>query len=63
MEKQRIEDLTGRIPLLLHPTLKGNGDTLESMEPDIWTDGVLTSVIMNVLSFVEKKYQTLHADK
>jgi hypothetical protein len=63
MEKQRIEDLTGRIPLLLHPILQHNGDTLKFMEPGIWKDGVLASVITNVLSFVEKTYLTLPADK
>ena len=63
MEKQRIEDLTGRIPLLLHSILKRNGATLKFMEPDIWEDEVLASVVMDVLSFVEKKYLSLPLDQ
>jgi len=50
-DKQRIEDLTGRIPLLLNPFLMHSGKPLESLEPLIWNDEVLASVGRDIFDF------------
>lgn len=53
--KKRVEDLTGRIPLLLVPFFGHAGKTLQSLEPDIWEDPVLDNVVNNVRDFASKK--------
>ena len=50
-EKQRIEDLTGCIPLLLEPFLGNKGKSLEFLEPGVWDDDVLASVVNTVFDF------------
>ena len=47
-DKQRIEDLTGCIPLLLKPFLRHPGGSLMSLEPDVWEDGELKAIWENV---------------
>jgi hypothetical protein len=56
-EKQRVEDLTGCIPLLLEPILRKKGKSLESLEPDVWDDDVLASVLKTVFDFGVGKSQ------
>ena len=58
-EKQRIEDMTGCIPLLLTPFLKrDNRDkSLESLEPGIWDEDVLASVVTTAFNFGVGKSQ------
>jgi hypothetical protein len=54
-DKQRVEDLTGCIPFLLEPFLGNPGKSLESLEPEIWDDDVLSSVVAAAFDFgVEK---------
>jgi hypothetical protein len=55
-DKQRIEDLvTGCIPLLLEPFLGKPGKSLESLEPDVWDNDILASVVTTAFDFgVEK---------
>ena len=50
-ERQRIEDLTGCIPLLLEPFLGNKGKSLEFLEPGVWDDDVLASVVNTVFDF------------
>ena len=58
-EKQRIEDLTGCIPLLLTPFLKRDkhDKSLESLEPGIWDEDVLASVVTTAFNFGVGKSQ------
>jgi hypothetical protein len=51
LDKQRIEDLTGCIPLLLEPFLRHPGQNLDSLEPQIWDEDVLGSVGRAVFNF------------
>ena len=44
-ERQRIEDLTGCIPLLLQPFFGKKDKSLESLEPGIWDVDVFASVV------------------
>jgi hypothetical protein len=50
-DKQRIEDLTGCIPLLLTPFISKAGKDLNQLEPAIWEDSLLASVRDDVLAF------------
>jgi len=50
-DKQRIEDLTGCIPLLLNPFLEHHDKPLKSLEPQIWNDDVLASVGRETIDF------------
>lgn len=50
-EKQRIEDLTGCIPLLLNPFLAHHDKPLKSLEPQIWNDDALASVGRETIDF------------
>jgi len=50
-DKQRVEDLTGCIPLLLEPFLGNPGKSLESLEPEIWDNDVLSSVVATAFDF------------
>ena len=54
-DKERIEDLTGCIPLLLEPFKQHGGKSLESLESDIWTDGDLGAVTLYTFQFAEHK--------
>ena len=58
-EKQRIEDLTGCIPLLLMPFLKVDkrDKSLESLEPGIWDEDILASVVTTAFNFGVGKSQ------
>ena len=56
-EKQRIENLTGCIPLLLTPFLGKRGKSLESLEPRIWDEEVLASVVTTAFNFGVGKSQ------
>src|ERR1700722_3268325 len=51
MEKYKIEDLTGCIPLLLRPFLGHHGKTLSSLEPKIWNHELLESVVHQATQF------------
>ena len=54
-DKQRVEDLTGCIPLLLEPFVRSKGKTLDDLEPQIWEDPVLLSVHKSTIDFGQKK--------
>jgi hypothetical protein len=54
-DKLHIEDLTGCIPLLLVPFLGHLGKTLESLEPQIWADEILASVVTSTIAFGRKQ--------
>ena len=54
-DRQRIEDLTGCIPLLLRPFVSNAGKALNKLEPAIWDDDLLASVRINVLEFARDK--------
>ena len=61
-ERQRIEDLTGCIPLLLQPFFGKKDKSLESLEPGIWDVDVLASVVKSAFDFgVEKSQDELFA--
>ncbi len=57
--KQRVEDLTGCIPLLLNPFVMHNEKTLESLEPQIWEHEVLRSVRNQTIDFAKAKKDQL----
>jgi len=59
-EKQRVEDLTGRIPLLLNPFVMHHERTLESLEPQIWMDEALESVRTEIINFASAKKSELN---
>jgi hypothetical protein len=50
-DKLRVEDLTGCIPLLLDPFLGHSGKSLEALEPEVWDEDVLTSVVETAYDF------------
>jgi len=58
-EKQRVEDLTGRIPLLLNPFVMYREKTLEFLEPQIWMDEALESVRRETIDFANTKNSEL----
>ena len=58
-EKQRVEDLTGRIPLLLNPFVMHPEKTLEFLEPKIWIDEALESVRRETIDFASAKKSEL----
>ncbi len=58
-EKQRVEDLTGRIPLLLNPFVMHREKTLEFLEPQIWMDEALESVRRETIDFASAKKSEL----
>ena len=69
-DKQRVEDLTGCIPLLLGPQpIRGAPlpntrilrvyQTLESLEPEIWKDPRLDSVLKGTIDFAKAKKSEL----
>ena len=57
LERQRIEDLTGCIPLLLAPFLGNRDKSLEFLEPRIWDEEVLASVATTAFDFGVRKSQ------
>ncbi len=58
-EKQRVEDLTGRIPLLLNPFVMYREKTLEFLEPQIWMDEALEFVRRETIDFANTKKSEL----
>ncbi len=52
-DKERVEDLTGCIPLLLTPFMRYSDKALESIEPHIWDDEVLASVGKETIDFAD----------
>ena len=54
-DKQRVEDLTGSIPLLLKPFVMHRTKTLASLEPQIWSDEALESVRRQTIGFANAK--------
>ncbi len=58
-EKQRVEDLTGCIPLLLNPFVMHREKTLEFLEPQIWMDEALESVRRETIDFASAKKSEL----
>lgn len=58
-DKQRVEDLTGCIPLLLHPFLMHSGKSFQSLEPLIWDDEALASVGRDIIDFARKQRSNL----
>ena len=52
-DKQRIEDLTGCIPLLLGPFVAHPGEPLEVLEPQIWDDAPLATVVHETMDFAQ----------
>jgi hypothetical protein len=57
LEKKRIEDLTGCIPLLLGPFLGHSGKSLADLEPEIWHAPPLWDVTTRTNTFAEAMYQ------
>ena len=58
-DKQRVEDLTGCIPLLLNPFVEHCHQTLESLEPEIWKHPRLASILMETIDFAKAKKSEL----
>jgi hypothetical protein len=57
LEKQKIEDLTGCIPLLLGPFLGHSGKSLADLEPEIWHDAQpLREVTLGTEAFAEDMF-------
>jgi hypothetical protein len=52
-DKDRVEDLTGRIPLLLRPLLESNAKTFSDQEPDFWTHRDLVAVKENIQKYAD----------
>lgn len=50
-DKDRVEDLTGRIPLLLQPLLGWKGQRFGSIEQQFWHHRELAVVKKNILDF------------
>jgi hypothetical protein len=55
MDKRRIEDLAGYIPLFLSPFLNQPKGPLRSLEPEIWKHNQLVYVQQEVQRFAEKQ--------
>ena len=53
-DKQQVEDLTGCIPLLLDAFVRRGGKTLDDLEPEVWEDDILASVVSNTKAFAFK---------
>ena len=54
-DKLRVEDLTGCIPLLLEPFLQHPGTNLGALEPGVWKEEVLASVVKTTHDFAVKQ--------
>jgi hypothetical protein len=52
--KMKVEDLTGRIPLLLYPLLKWGGHDFSDIEDQFWADSDLRAVESNIAAFAKK---------
>jgi hypothetical protein len=59
-DKLRVEDLTGRIPLLLEPFLGNSGMNLDALEPGIWNEDVLDLVVKTTYDFGVEKSKDHH---
>jgi hypothetical protein len=53
-DKIRVEDLTGRIPLLLRPLFKYGGKTFCDVEAAIWEEPEITAVRNNISNFANE---------
>ncbi|KIM41718.1 hypothetical protein M413DRAFT_27310 [Hebeloma cylindrosporum] len=53
-DKQRIEDLTGCLPLLLEPFVAHPGEPREALEPQIWDEPPLSTVVDETLDFAQR---------
>jgi hypothetical protein len=53
-DQERVEDLTGCVPLLLQPFLAWNGREFREVEKDIWLHKDLRGVMTNVHDFGER---------
>lgn len=56
-DKARVEDLTGRIPLLLRPLLHFANKPFHEIEQEFWTHRDLFIVGKNVLEFAQEKQE------
>jgi hypothetical protein len=54
-DKARVEDLTGRIPLLLRPLLQWGGQPFRDIEKSFWAHRDLVVVGENVQNFASTK--------
>jgi len=54
-DKARVEDLTGRIPLLLRPLLQWHGGPFRNIEEEFWAHRDLVVVGENVRDFAAMK--------
>lgn len=54
-EKSRVEDLTGRIPLLLRPLLQFAGKPFNEIEQGFWRHDDLAAVRENIMKFSAEK--------
>ena len=54
-DKARVEDLTGRIPLLLRPLLQFSGKPFHEIEQGFWRHDDLVAVRKNTLQFAAEK--------
>lgn len=50
-DKGRVEDLTGRIPLLLRPLLEWKGQDFSNIQREFWDHRELDMVKTNILNF------------
>lgn len=57
-DKQRIEDLTGCLPLLLETFVAHPGEPLEALEPQIWDDAPLATVVHETLDFAQENLRS-----
>lgn len=53
-DKDRVEDLTGRIPLLLQPLLASKGLAFSKMEDTFWKETDLINVERNITGFADR---------
>ncbi|KIM41747.1 hypothetical protein M413DRAFT_27332 [Hebeloma cylindrosporum] len=53
-DKQRIEDLTGCLPVLLETFVAHPGDPLAALEPGIWDEPPLSTVIYETMDFAQE---------
>ncbi len=59
VDKQRVEDLTGCIPLLLKPFVMHHEKALKTLEPQIWEDEILEFIHRQTIDFAMAKKREL----
>jgi hypothetical protein len=57
-DKARVEDFTGRIPLLLRPLLHFAEKPFDEIEKEFWAHRDLSAVRQNVVAFSAQKLQS-----